>query len=207
MHVSWGLSGKLVNVIATVLLGTAMSGLAVPQRGGAPFCLTRLAGQGRDDGGDRRDGFENLPSAISIRQPHRDDQSVVGWRPRVSPGWIAAIGEMPQFADRPGHEQKWRRTGLHRFCGRTGLRRPARPGPESSAHPDGRRRLMSSNPNGSVDLNTIPMSMIENVEIITGGASATYGSDAIAGVLNFQIAADLQRRRDQRDARRNNDAR
>jgi outer membrane receptor protein involved in Fe transport len=49
------------------------------------------------------------------------------------------------------------------------------------------RRLQSSNPDGSIDLNTIPMSMIENVEIITGGASATYGSDAIAGVINFKL--------------------
>ncbi len=49
------------------------------------------------------------------------------------------------------------------------------------------RRLEASNPDGSIDLNTIPMSMIENVEVITGGASAAYGSDAIAGVINFKV--------------------
>ncbi|RST31163.1 TonB-dependent receptor [Sphingomonas ginkgonis] len=38
---------------------------------------------------------------------------------------------------------------------------------------------------GSVDLNAIPESMIERVEVLQGGASAIYGSDAIAGVVNI----------------------
>ena len=49
------------------------------------------------------------------------------------------------------------------------------------------RRLQPSNPDGSVDLNTIPEALIENVEIITGGASTAYGSDATAGVVNFRL--------------------
>lgn len=49
------------------------------------------------------------------------------------------------------------------------------------------RRLMPSTPDGAIDLNTIPMAMIENVEVITGGASAAYGSDAVAGVANFKL--------------------
>ena len=38
---------------------------------------------------------------------------------------------------------------------------------------------------GSVDLNSIPESMIERIEVLQGGASAIYGSDAIAGVVNI----------------------
>ena len=38
---------------------------------------------------------------------------------------------------------------------------------------------------GSVDLNSIPESMIERVEVLQDGASAIYGSDAIAGVVNI----------------------
>ncbi len=49
------------------------------------------------------------------------------------------------------------------------------------------RRLVPSTPDGAIDLNTIPISLIENVEVITGGASAAYGSDAIAGVANFKL--------------------
>ena len=37
----------------------------------------------------------------------------------------------------------------------------------------------------TVDINTIPSSLIERVEVVSGGASAVYGSDAIAGVVNF----------------------
>ncbi|WP_372784642.1 TonB-dependent receptor domain-containing protein [Phenylobacterium sp.] len=49
------------------------------------------------------------------------------------------------------------------------------------------RRLPPANSDGSVDINAIPTSLIENVEIITGGASAVYGSDAIAGVVNIRM--------------------
>ena len=49
------------------------------------------------------------------------------------------------------------------------------------------RRATPSNTNGVVDINTIPDALIDNIEIITGGASSTYGSDAIAGVANFKL--------------------
>ena len=45
--------------------------------------------------------------------------------------------------------------------------------------------------NGVVDLNTIPVSIIENVEVLTGGASSVYGSDALAGVVNFILDDDF----------------
>jgi len=48
-------------------------------------------------------------------------------------------------------------------------------------------RVTPSNVNGVVDLNTIPAALIESVEILTGGSSATYGSDAIAGVVNVKL--------------------
>ncbi|MDH5617971.1 MAG: TonB-dependent receptor [Gammaproteobacteria bacterium] len=48
------------------------------------------------------------------------------------------------------------------------------------------RRVVPSNPTGVVDLNLIPATLIENVEVITGGASAVYGSDAVAGVVNIK---------------------
>lgn len=48
------------------------------------------------------------------------------------------------------------------------------------------RRVQPSNNQQTVDINTIPKAIIGSVEIITGGASAVYGSDAIAGVINFK---------------------
>ena len=49
------------------------------------------------------------------------------------------------------------------------------------------RRLMPANGTGVADVNIIPPALIESVEVITGGASAVYGSDAIAGVVNFKL--------------------
>jgi iron complex outermembrane receptor protein len=47
------------------------------------------------------------------------------------------------------------------------------------------RRATPSDATGTVDINTIPSAAIERVEIISGGASSTYGADAVAGVTNF----------------------
>jgi iron complex outermembrane recepter protein len=50
----------------------------------------------------------------------------------------------------------------------------------------------TSNPNPAPDLDQIPTSMIERVEVVTGGASATYGSDAVAGVINFILKKNFE---------------
>jgi len=49
------------------------------------------------------------------------------------------------------------------------------------------RRMPSSSAYGGADVNMFPEAMISNVEITTGGASAAYGSDAVAGVVNFTL--------------------
>lgn len=54
------------------------------------------------------------------------------------------------------------------------------------------RRPMSSGVDLSVDLNTIPQGLIERIEVITGGAGAAYGADAIAGVVNLILKDDFQ---------------
>jgi iron complex outermembrane recepter protein len=54
---------------------------------------------------------------------------------------------------------------------------------------DGRRSVASSN-DGVVDTNTIPQGLVKSVEIVTGGASAAYGSDAVAGVINYILDKD-----------------
>lgn len=54
------------------------------------------------------------------------------------------------------------------------------------------RRATPGNANMTVDINSIPSAAIERVEVITGGASATYGADAVAGVTNFILKKDFQ---------------
>jgi outer membrane receptor protein involved in Fe transport len=45
---------------------------------------------------------------------------------------------------------------------------------------------------GTVDINSIPNSLIQNIEVLTGGASAVYGSDAISGVVNFILKDNFE---------------
>jgi len=49
---------------------------------------------------------------------------------------------------------------------------------------DGQRSVAAAT-SGVVDVNTFPQALIERVEVVTGGASSAYGSDAVSGVINF----------------------
>lgn len=53
-------------------------------------------------------------------------------------------------------------------------------------------RMGPSNSVGSVDVNIIPKELIRQVDVVTGGASASYGSDAVAGVVNFVLDTKFQ---------------
>ncbi|CAI4149055.1 TonB-dependent receptor [Alteromonas macleodii] len=57
---------------------------------------------------------------------------------------------------------------------------------------DGKRHVSSSAGSAAVDTNTIPTSWIERVEIVTGGASAVYGADAVTGVVNFILKKNIE---------------
>jgi iron complex outermembrane receptor protein len=52
------------------------------------------------------------------------------------------------------------------------------------------RRVVSAGQQGAVNINVFPEAAIERVEVVTGGASAAYGSDAVAGVTNFILNTD-----------------
>ena len=57
---------------------------------------------------------------------------------------------------------------------------------------NGRRHVTYSPGDFLVDVNTIPSDLIERVDVITGGSSAVYGSDAVAGVVNFVLKRDFE---------------
>lgn len=54
------------------------------------------------------------------------------------------------------------------------------------------RRFIPYDQNFITDINTIPSQLVKRVEIVTGGSSAVYGSDAIAGVVNFIMRDDFE---------------
>jgi len=57
---------------------------------------------------------------------------------------------------------------------------------------NGRRVVGSLAGSATVDLNVIPTQFIERIDILTGGASSLYGSDAMAGVVNFVYKTDFE---------------
>ena len=54
------------------------------------------------------------------------------------------------------------------------------------------QRLIGNGPGGAADPNSIPANMVERIEVLTDGASSVYGSDAIAGVVNFILRSNYQ---------------
>ena len=56
---------------------------------------------------------------------------------------------------------------------------------------NGRRLMPGDVSDSAADLNFIPASMVKRVDVLTGGASATYGADAVSGVVNFVMDTDF----------------
>lgn len=54
------------------------------------------------------------------------------------------------------------------------------------------RRMMPSASTLVVDLNTIPQAMIESIDVVTGGAAAVYGTDAVAGAVNLKLRRNFE---------------
>jgi iron complex outermembrane receptor protein len=52
-------------------------------------------------------------------------------------------------------------------------------------------RIVPADLIGRVDLNNIPLALVDRVDVLTGGASSTYGADAVAGVINFITRSDF----------------
>ncbi|HEY1708688.1 MAG TPA: TonB-dependent receptor, partial [Rhizomicrobium sp.] len=57
---------------------------------------------------------------------------------------------------------------------------------------DGQRIVSSSPGDAAVDTNTIPITLIDRVDVVTGGSSAVYGADGVSGVVNFIMKHDLE---------------
>ncbi|MFX7862381.1 TonB-dependent receptor plug domain-containing protein, partial [Acinetobacter baumannii] len=49
------------------------------------------------------------------------------------------------------------------------------------------KRFVPSNLAGVVDTNNVPVALLDRIDLLTGGASAAYGADAVSGVVNFVL--------------------
>lgn len=100
----------------------------------------------------------------------------------TAPGNIAdALVELPQFRG----SQSTRSTGLiSTVLGQNLLNLRSLGTQRGLVLLDG-RRFVNANTTGGVDINLFPQALVSRVDVVTGGASAAYGSDAVAGVTNF----------------------
>ncbi len=57
---------------------------------------------------------------------------------------------------------------------------------------DGKRHVSESTGSTAIDIASIPITLVDRVEVSTGGASAIYGADAVSGVVNFVMKHDLE---------------
>jgi outer membrane receptor protein involved in Fe transport len=103
-----------------------------------------------------------------------------------TPALDQTLNQLPQFNASATGQAQGGGTGPSRAAGRATVNLRGLGTARTLVLLDG-RRLQPSDPLGSVDLNTISAALVENVEVITGGASAVYGSDAVAGVVNFKL--------------------
>jgi len=98
----------------------------------------------------------------------------------------AMLNELPQIV--PGNTRTSNNSGGFDFAtvDLRGL------GPQRTLVLINGERVPVSSTLGAVDLNTVPTSLISRIEVVTGGASAVYGSDALSGVVNFVLKDDYE---------------
>ena len=104
---------------------------------------------------------------------------------RASSNLAETLTELPAFRNSNGSNQSQRTstniTGAQNTIDLRGL------GPQRTLLLVNGRRHVPTNSTGSVDLSMIPSGLVERVDVVTGGASAAYGSDAVAGVANIVL--------------------
>jgi outer membrane receptor protein involved in Fe transport len=125
----------------------------------------------------------NLESNVPITSVSADDLTAQG---------DVNVGEA--LNDLPSLRSTFSQANSTRFIGTTGLNLLDLRGLGESRTlvlVNGRRHITASPGDFLVDVNTIPTDLIERVDVITGGSSAVYGSDAVAGVVNFVMRRDF----------------
>ncbi|MEJ0038045.1 MAG: TonB-dependent receptor [Gammaproteobacteria bacterium] len=121
-----------------------------------------------------RDTGMNTPTPVTVVSSAQLDE--------VAPGNLAAaIKQLPQFR---GNIDATQSNGIGTDAGQSVVNMRGLGANRTLVLLDG-RRVVPSTYNGTVDINVLPQSLLQRTEVVTGGASAAYGTDAVAGVVNF----------------------
>lgn len=123
---------------------------------------------------DARSGFE-APTPVAV--VGADELQA------VAPGSIsAALNSLPQFQGSRSPSNAGQGFAAANGANLLNLRNL---GPQRNLVLLDGRRMIPSTDAGAVDINLLPRDLVKQVEVVTGGASAAYGSDAVSGVINF----------------------
>jgi outer membrane receptor protein involved in Fe transport len=106
---------------------------------------------------------------INLRQSNVAEELL-----RILPGSVPGVGSNVSFGSRGASTVNLRGLGANR----------------NVVLLDG-SRIVPTDLNGFADLNNIPLALVDRVEVLTGGASTTYGADAVSGVVNFVTRRDF----------------
>lgn len=168
---------KLSAMITALLLGSAGSLQAQESSSAAAGDLQEISVTGSRI---QRDGMTTPTPVTAVDAGQLDN---------MSPGnLIEAFDQIPQFLN---NESPQTQTNFAGAAGASNLNLRGIGAKRTLVLLDG-RRVVGSNRLGSVDINLFPENMIERVEVVTGGASAAYGTDAVAGVTNFMLDTDFE---------------
>lgn len=108
---------------------------------------------------------------------------------QMSPGnVIFSLNQLPQFYNNSNPDQP----GFFNSSAGAGNLDLRGLGPNRTLTLLDGRRVVPASRLGSTDINVFPEPLIRSVEIVTGGASAAYGTDAVAGVVNFMLDTDYE---------------
>jgi len=121
-----------------------------------------------------RDTGMNTPTPVTVMSAAQLEE--------VAPGNLAqAIKQLPQFR---GNIDATQNNGIGTDAGQSVVNMRGLGANRTLVLLDG-RRLVPSTYNGTVDINVLPQSLLQRTDVVTGGASSAYGTDAVAGVVNF----------------------
>lgn len=151
--------------------------------------------QSADAGAPTEQGGMIIVSGSRIARPNLDSPVPVT---SVAAGELlndGAISLGDALNDLPSLRSTFSTSNSQRFIGTSGLNILDLRGLGTSRTltlVNGRRHITASAGDFQVDTNTIPFELLERVDVVTGGSSAVYGSDAIAGVVNFILKRDYE---------------
>lgn len=121
-----------------------------------------------------RDTGMNSPTPVTVVTAQQLDAAAPG-------NVIDAFKQLPQFL---GSSDPTQNNGIGTDAGQSVLNMRDLGENRTLVLLDG-RRIVPSTYNGTVDINVLPQSLLKRTDVVTGGASAAYGTDAVAGVVNF----------------------